>query len=197
MALRVLFLFVLPSVCSIRRWEWCRTGWESHPGCNTRSCLRGPLYTENTSSSSVITITTTSCSRLDAVSSGHVSVPSVIKISPERLKEVTFTNPHLRRWDWSSERRRGPKASASYRAGCRKDRRSALLPLTARFLQKPCEESSVSSSDRKSGALCPFFLKLWNHTPTTRPSSTHRSSSETLVKTLHSSVRSDPVFQHE
>lgn len=128
----------------------------THAHVSEGLCTQKTHHLHQTSPSQLLR--TETLSRLSAVSSTHTTVPSAIEISPQELKELTFTSPHLRRWDWSSERRRGPRAAASYRAGFRIDQGCALLLLTVRFLQKPREESSVSSSDRKSGALCPFFF---------------------------------------
>lgn len=92
---RVVLLFVLPSVCSTTQWEWCRTGWECHPGCNIRSCLQWPLHTENTQSSSLITS-----------SSKNVKMSWWFNFQCcKHLKKLKdFTDPHWCRWDRSSWR---------------------------------------------------------------------------------------------
>lgn len=110
---------------------------------------------------------------------------------------MTFvSDPHRRRWDWSSEGQRRASLEASYRAGCGKDGRSALLRAACLLdLSKKTLWSSLCELPRSgSPGLSVRFLKLWNHTPTTRPSSLNSSSSKTLEK--HNASLHSVQFQH-
>lgn len=97
---------------------------------------------------------------------------------------MTFTNPHPHRWDWSSEKWRWETLSSSYRVTA--DKIHGLFYCSFDDCQRdPLKKKTlkwaVSSSEQEvRGSLS--VLKLWNHTPTTLPSSLHRSSSKALEK---------------
>lgn len=158
-------LVVSPSVGSIKLSGWSRTGWESHPRCNSKTCLQRTLNTENTSSQS---------KRSDTLPLFQLDT---VWLKRQQIKK-------LRLWTKSSKQHFPFLTSASeidHQKGSDEQRPYHLTELAeekrrwgevvfvvalVRDLQTALSgELSDRAANRKSGALCPFFLKLSNHTP--------------------------------